>query len=92
MAIENVQDYFDKMASDYEDAMFGWGYSMPEAMADALVRHGGLAENASILDLGCGNGLCGQALLNRGVEDLNGIDFSRSVEHFTPHFRKMSRL
>ena len=29
--------------------------------------------------IGCGTGLCGQALLNRGVEDLNGIDFSRLV-------------
>ena len=57
--------------------MFGWGYCMPEAIADALVKHGGLGVQDSVLDLGCGNGLCGQALHNRGLEDLNGIDFSR---------------
>ena len=67
------------MASDYEESMFGWGYCMPEAIADALVRHGGLQMEASILDLGCGNGLCGQALYNRGIKDINGIDFSRCV-------------
>lgn len=79
MAIENVQDYYNKMATDYEESMFGWGYCMPEAIADALVRHGGLKKDASILDLGCGNGLCGQALYNRGIEDINGIDFSSEM-------------
>ena len=77
MAIEDVEAYYNSMASDYEDSMFGWGYCMPEAIADALVRNGGLNMHASILDLGCGNGMCGQALLNRGVEDINGLDFSR---------------
>ena len=77
MAIDNVLDYYNNMATDYEDSMFGWGYCMPEALADALVRHGNLKAEASILDLGCGNGLCGQALFNRGCEDLNGLDFSR---------------
>ena len=77
MAIENVESYYNKMANDYENSMFGWGYCMPEVIADALLKHGKLAREASILDLGCGNGLCGQALLNRGLEDLNGIDFSR---------------
>ena len=67
------------MASDYEDSMLGWGYSMPEAIADALVKHGQLTKEASILDLGCGSGWCGQALFNRGIEDLNGVDFSRLV-------------
>ena len=79
MAIQNVESYYNKMATDYENSMFGWGYCMPEAIADALVKHGGLNRDAEVLDLGCGNGLCGQALLNRGVENLNGIDFSRLV-------------
>jgi len=79
MAIQNVEDYYNKMASDYEESMFGWGYCMPEAIADALVRHGGLQMEASILDLGCGNGLCGQALYNRGIKDINGIDFSSEM-------------
>ena len=78
MAIEDVETYYNTMATDYEESMFGWGYCMPEAIADALVKHGGLKMDSSVLDLGCGNGLCGQALLNRGLEDLNGIDFSRS--------------
>ena len=83
MAIQNVEEYYNKMASDYEESMFGWGYCMPEAIADALVRHGGLQMEASILDLGCGNGLCGQALYNRGIKDINGIDFSRCVRKST---------
>ena len=77
MAIQNVEQYYNKMASDYEESMLGWGYCMPEAIVDALVKHGDLRIEASILDLGCGNGLCGQAVYNRGIEDINGIDFSR---------------
>ena len=77
MAIQNVEDYYNKMATDYEESMFGWGYCMPEAIADALVKYGGLFREATVLDLGCGNGLCGQALFNRGIENLSGIDFSR---------------
>jgi len=79
MAIQNVEEYYNKMASDYEESMFGWGYCMPEALSDALVKHGGLKMEASILDLGCGNGLCGQALFNRGIEDINGLDFSSEM-------------
>ncbi len=82
MEIQNVQDYYNKMATDYEASMFGWGYCMPEAIADALVKHGGLKIEAKVLDLGCGNGLSGQALYNRGVEDIAGVDFSRLVTLF----------
>ena len=86
MAIQNVEDYYNKMATDYEESMFGWGYCMPEAIADALVKYGGLLREATVLDLGCGNGLCGQALFNRGIENLSGIDFSRYRNKGGPTF------
>ena len=52
MAIQNVESYYNKMAIDYENSMSGWGYCMAEAIADFLVKHGGLSKDACILDLG----------------------------------------
>ena len=52
------------MAYDYEDVMRSWGYYMPETVIDALMNYGNLSlENQqSMLDLGCGDGLCGRVI------------------------------
>ena len=58
-----IQDY-DDIAADYEDLVRSWGYNMPEVVVNALVKHAHIDEqsNRSILDLACGDGLCGQFL------------------------------
>ena len=62
--IDNIEEYYDNMAGDYEDVVRSWGYNMPESVIDALVKHGNLQVNkqSSFLDLGCGDGLCGFVL------------------------------
>ena len=62
--VHKVKEYYDKIASDYEAMVRSWGYHMPEIVINSLVRHGslGTTDNASVLDLGCGDGLCGQIL------------------------------
>ena len=58
-----VQNY-DAIADDYEDLVRSWGYNMPEVVINALMEHGQLSpdKNQSILDLACGDGLCGKYL------------------------------
>ena len=58
-----VQNY-DAIADDYEDLVRSWGYNMPEVVINALMEHGQLSpdKNPSILDLACGDGLCGKYL------------------------------
>ena len=62
--IENVEKYYDQMATDYEDVVRNWGYNMPETAVNSLVNHAGLSKNRGfqLLDLGCGDGLCGLTL------------------------------
>ena len=59
--MEDVEKYYDDMSNEYENVVRSWGYNMPEAVVDALVNYGNIKkENLySILDLGCGDGLCG---------------------------------
>ena len=77
-ASKNVVDYYDKLAEDYDELVQAWGYFMPEATTEALLKHADLAPNseASILDLGCGNGLCGVSLGKKGLKNLVGLDIS----------------
>ena len=56
-----VEKYYDNIAMNYEHAMRSWGYYMPEMAIDSLIEHGGMSpkKKCSIIDLGCGDGLCG---------------------------------
>ena len=58
-----IQDY-DSIADDYEDLVRSWGYNMPEVVVNALMEHGKLSPDQKplILDLACGDGLCGKYL------------------------------
>ena len=79
-----VADYYDKLAEDYDDAVRAWGYYLPEAVTEALMKHAGLqlpSEDVTLLDLGCGNGLCGQSLFRKGLKHIVGMDISaKSLE------------
>ena len=51
---EDVASYYDILAENYDEAVQAWGYFMPEATTEALLRHADLEPNseATILDLG----------------------------------------
>ena len=80
MDIDNIHKYYLNFAKNYEQVMMAWGYCMPETTADAIISHGGIQKDSfgtmKVLDLGCGDGLTGKALKNRGFEDITGVDFS----------------
>ena len=60
----NVEKYYDDMSNDYENVVRSWGYNMSEAVVEALEIHGNLNKQnvSSMLDIGCGDGLCGHIL------------------------------
>ena len=62
--MEDIEKYYDDMANDYESVVRSWGYNMPEAVVEALEIHGNLNKGTvlSMLDIGCGDGLCGYSL------------------------------
>ena len=36
---QNVADYYDKLAENYDEAVEAWGYFMPEASIEALFKY-----------------------------------------------------
>lgn len=72
-----VADRYDDWAKGYDDDLSSWSYQAPEVVAETVVsRHPGAR---SVLDVGCGTGLVGQALRARGFTGtLRGLDISQS--------------
>ena len=83
---QNVADYYDKLAENYDEAVEAWGYFMPEASIEALFKYAeadlpATKSEANIVDLGCGNGLCGVSLGKKGLKNVVGLDISpKSLE------------
>lgn len=75
-----VKSYYDEMADHYDDTLAGWQYRAPEDACDLLAPY--LADGARVLDVGCGTGLLGRALMQRGALQVDGIDISTaSLRH-----------
>jgi predicted TPR repeat methyltransferase len=76
---DDVAKYYDNWATDYNETLADWRYEAPEQVASMLRVK--LSPEASILDVGCGTGLCGKALQTAGFATIDGIDVScRSLE------------
>ncbi|HEY0837714.1 MAG TPA: tetratricopeptide repeat protein [Azospirillum sp.] len=69
-----VRQTFDLFAPAFEQTLAGLGYRAPELLA-AAVRAEGVGRGATILDAGCGTGLCGP-LLRPLARRLVGVDLS----------------
>jgi predicted TPR repeat methyltransferase len=72
---DDVAKYYDDWASDYDGTLSAWRYEAPEQVASMLRAK--LSPKLAILDVGCGTGLCGKALLAAGFITIDGIDVSR---------------
>ncbi|HCB05000.1 MAG TPA: SAM-dependent methyltransferase [Nocardioides bacterium] len=72
---QEVAQRYDDWARNYDEDLASWSYQAPLVVADTVVaRH---PEATSILDVGCGTGLVGQALRARGFTGrLRGLDIS----------------
>lgn len=70
-----VRGLFDETAAAFDVKLEQLGYRAPQFVADALVRRVGNESLGSVLDAGCGTGLCGP-LLRPHCQRLVGIDLS----------------
>ena len=80
--IADAEAYYDHMAGDYEAAVRGWGYNCPEVVADRIAQLLDVNKFSGawrILDLGCGDGLVGEALKVRGFNNITGYDISSKM-------------
>ena len=65
--------------SKYEAVMRGWGYNLPEIVADKLRRLLGCLAGLRVLDLACGDGMVGAALRAMGADHITGMDISAKM-------------
>merc|ERR1712180_102330 len=78
---QSVEQYFDNVCHKFESAMRYWGYCMPELLSTAIIDQvkDGLPTDGKIVDLGCGDGAVGEALLAKGFTNLEGLDISQGM-------------
>jgi ubiquinone/menaquinone biosynthesis C-methylase UbiE len=69
---------YDEWAKNYNQDVEKEEYVAPRVAAENLVKHldSQNISEAKILDAGCGTGLVGEALLNLGAKQIDGIDLS----------------
>lgn len=75
---ENLRAYYDDWARDYNLDIRNAEYSGPQISAELLQRQLDDTE-ARLLDAGCGTGLVGIELQNRGYHYIDGFDLSQSM-------------
>ncbi len=73
---EKIKAHYDAWASHYDAELVDQQqYVMPSRAAAAIASHC-TEKTASILDIGCGTGLSGKALADRGFNTIDGCDLS----------------
>ncbi|GAA1478856.1 class I SAM-dependent methyltransferase [Nocardioides aestuarii] len=72
---DEVAGRYDAWAGSYDDDLAAWSYRAPAVVADVVVTRVPSAE--AVLDVGCGTGLVGTALRERGcAARIIGLDIS----------------
>jgi predicted TPR repeat methyltransferase len=90
---DDVAKYYDNWASDYDGTLSDWRYEAPEQVASMLRAK--LSPKLAILDVGCGTGLSGKALLAAGFITIDGIDVSRrslEIARLTDAYRTLHAI
>lgn len=72
---DDVAEYYDDWAEDYDQTLAQWRYEAPDQAAARL--RAALDADSVILDAGCGTGLTGKALAGAGFGTIDGMDVSR---------------
>lgn len=75
---EATKDFYNQWAKTYDQDVADNGYVTPKRCAKALKKFS-KSTSELILDIGCGSGVSGQALVNTGFLRIDGCDFSSEM-------------
>ena len=75
---EELADRYDEWAKDYDaDLERDFAWSGHILAAQALTKY--TSQDVSVIDVGCGTGLCATELLGRGYRHIDGFDLSEGM-------------
>ena len=72
---DTIKEQYDDLAKKYDDVLIAVEYPDPKKCAD-LIESLGIAKDAAIFDMGCGTGLVGVYLAEKGYSNIDGVDAS----------------
>ena len=75
---EKIKEQYDHLSKNYEDVYLQVGYPDPEKCAE-FVESFEVSKEAEIFDMGCGTGLVGKFLKDRGYTNVTGVDASEKM-------------
>jgi predicted TPR repeat methyltransferase len=76
----NIADHYNELSSHYEEIYLRAGWHDPLKCAELAKQIAGdAAEQQVVLDMGCGTGLVGQYLKERGFKTVVGVDASHGM-------------
>lgn len=73
-SVEETRELYRDWAADYDADVLGAGYLTPKRIAEALKAS--VADDAEVLDFGCGTGISGEALIDAGFSKVDGTDIT----------------
>ena len=77
---DHIAEHYDELSSHYEHIYLTVGYHDPLKCAElAKEIFGDASADAHIFDMGCGTGLVGQYLKERGFKHVVGVDASKGM-------------
>jgi len=77
---DNIAEHYNELCSHYEEVYLTAGWHDPLKCAElAKEVIGDKAAEATVLDMGCGTGLVGQYLKERGFVNIVGVDASKGM-------------
>ena len=82
---KEVLEYYDNWTNNaqFNQDMVDWKYTAPSNAAKLLHKYSP-NKDIEILDAGCGSGLVGMELANKGYINITGADFSQSMMDLIP--------
>jgi len=89
--VDELAEYYDEWAADYESHMRNVGYMHPAMVASMIGRHVTIGAGP-VLDAGAGTGILGEILTALGQTELVGIDASRKMLDLAARRRRYTQL
>lgn len=78
-SVEELMETYEEWAANYDhDLTDEWGYFAPQTVVGLVERYV-TDHDARILDAGCGTGLVGVHLADKGFGHIDGVDYSEGM-------------